>query len=197
MTNRPRLRAYPSQGTITIQDGETYPIAVSGNFVSVKTANTGFKIVLDGTDELSAAQNRRFKMQEGDVFRKIDVVNDSGSDLTFQLEIGFGGVESDDVTINGTVKTSGGAAVSYGNKDAGTSALEIIAANSNRTGWSIQNVGTSNIYIGDDASVTTTTGWKIPPGGAYGEDSQAAVYAIGDAAVTGGAANVRYREVTS
>jgi hypothetical protein len=101
---RPRSRAYPNSGTITIADGDTYPINVTGNFINVKTADQPFIIVLDGTNELQAAANRRFKLTEQDTFKKLDIVNNSGSPLTFQLEVGFGSIESDDVTIVGGVK---------------------------------------------------------------------------------------------
>lgn len=104
--NRPRFRAYPNGGTITIADGDTYPIRVTGNFINVKSADQDFTIRIDGSEELKAAQNRRFRLSPDDSFKSIEVINDSGSSLTFQLEIGYGGVESDDVTITGTVSTS-------------------------------------------------------------------------------------------
>ena len=100
---RPRFRAYPNNGTITISDGETYPLNVRGNFINVKSADQQFKILLDGQEELQAAQNRRFRLSENDTFNLVEIVNDSGNSLTFQLEIGFGGVESDDVSITGAV----------------------------------------------------------------------------------------------
>lgn len=100
---RPRMRPYPQNGATTIADGTTRVFNVPGTFVNVKQANASFIIRVDDTEEWAAAGNRRFKLSEGDAFRKIEVINNSGGNLTFQLEIGFGSIESDDVTITGTV----------------------------------------------------------------------------------------------
>lgn len=103
--SRPRMRPYPQNGPTTIADGATRIFNVPGTFVNVKEANASFVIRVDDTEEWAAAGNRRFKLSDGDAFKKVEVINNSGGNLTFQLEIGFGTIESDDVTITGTVNT--------------------------------------------------------------------------------------------
>lgn len=79
---KPRFRAYPNDGAITIADGDTHFFNVVGSFINVKQANADFVIVLDGTNELQAAQNRRFRLTEGDSFERVEVVNNSGGSLS-------------------------------------------------------------------------------------------------------------------
>ena len=50
------------------------------------------------------------------------------------------------------------------------SAAQILAANTNREGASIINVGASTIYLGQTSGVTATTGFPLPPNTAYNID---------------------------
>jgi len=103
MVQRPRFQAYPKRGAITIADGDIYPLYVGGNFVSVKSADQAFTLRLDDENEYDASVNRKFRLAESDSFQKVEVINDSGSDLTFQIEIGFGDVDTNDIAINAAV----------------------------------------------------------------------------------------------
>ena len=103
MAQRPRFQAYPKRGAITIADGDIYPLNVGGNFVSIKSADQDFTLRLDDENEYDASVNRKFRLDESDSFKKVEVVNDSGSDLTFQIEIGFGDVDTNDIAINAAV----------------------------------------------------------------------------------------------
>ena len=103
MVQRPRFQAYPKRGAITIADGDIYPLYVGGNFVSVKSADQAFTLRLDDENEYDASVNRKFRLAESDSFKKVEVINDSGSDLTFQIEIGFGDVDTNDIAINAAV----------------------------------------------------------------------------------------------
>ena len=95
------LRAYPASGTEAVPNGGVRNHAVGGNFINVKSADQSFKIVVDDTYALNAEANRRFSIDE---FKKVTVENDSGSTLNYQLEIGFGKIETDDVSIVGAIK---------------------------------------------------------------------------------------------
>ena len=100
------------------------------------------------------------------------------------------------VEITAATSTSAPAAVTVSN-----SATLIIAANSNRKKVVITNNGTSNIYLGNDNTVTAsgaTMGLKIAPNGVY-EDSGAGlskddIYGIGDAASAVQNVSVQERE---
>tara|TARA_R110002124_G_scaffold14054_6_gene63244 strand:+ start:1290 stop:2099 length:810 start_codon:yes stop_codon:yes gene_type:complete len=102
------LKAYPELGTTTLPDGETTPMEVQGTFINVYRADQPFKIVLDGVYTLRMVQNRRFQMpfdENGrqERFSRIEIVNDSGNALTYQLEIGDANIESFDVAINNDI----------------------------------------------------------------------------------------------
>jgi len=103
MAQRPRFQAYPKRGAITIADGDIYPLYVGGNFVSIKSADQDFTLRLDDENEYDASVNRKFRLDESDSFKKVEVINDSGNDLTFQIEIGFGDVDTNDIAINAAV----------------------------------------------------------------------------------------------
>lgn len=100
----PRLRPYPQNGTITIADGETHIIRRGGNFVRVRQADQEFSIVFDEDAEVTASQNDEFTLNESDEFKFLSIINNSGGSLTFQLDIGFGKVRTNNVSINGTQK---------------------------------------------------------------------------------------------
>lgn len=74
----------------------------------------------------------------------------------------------------------------------GTATL-VVATNRNRTTLIIQNVGTVDVYLGGDDSVTTLTGLLLPASGTLNdEDSGDAWYAITE----GDTADLRVLEVS-
>lgn len=189
---KPRFRQYPQNGTITIADGTTHIIETGGNFVRVKQADQDFNLVLDDDIELNASVNDVFRFTEGDTFKRVVVQNNSGADLTFQLEIGFGAVDTNTLSIQGSVKTAGGSTRNYGSDTLSTTAKEIISSNINRTGWEIYNNSSVTIYIGSDSSVTASNGRPIPAGGSFGWNDTDAVFAIAE---SGSGNDIRYQEV--
>lgn len=100
---KPRLRAYPKNGPITIADGEIYKIGRGGNFIRIKNASSEFTLRLDDGMEMPSVQNDVFRMTDGDFFGSVEVVNDTGGDLTFQLQIGQGAVETNNISISGDI----------------------------------------------------------------------------------------------
>lgn len=94
---------------------------------------------------------------------------------------------------DGSVISGGSSTEAYGTVSVGTSALIIKAAKTSRRELVVQNVHGSNVlYIGKDASVTTSTGLRLNPGESrvytnYTGD----VYGIASAAST----DVRYEEI--
>ncbi|MCB1557228.1 MAG: hypothetical protein KDJ15_07955 [Alphaproteobacteria bacterium] len=175
---KPRFRPYPQAGTITIANGEEHVIKKGGNFLRVKSADQTFTLRLDDDVELIASVNDVFRLTEEDAFKELTVVNDSGSSLTFQLEIGFGAVDTNSLSIAGTVKTAGGATRTHGVDTVGVAASQLMAQNNDRTGWFVYNNGTVPIYIGSDNTVTTANGTPIPVGGGLGGDDTDEVWAI-------------------
>lgn len=174
----PRFRPYPQNGPITIANGEELPIPRAGNFVRVKSADQTFTLVLDNDIELSASVNDVFRLTEGDKFDTLTVKNESGSSLTFQLEVGQGSVDTNSLTIAGTVKTAGGATRSHGATAVGVGATKLLNQNNDRTGWYIYNNGTVPMFIGSDNTVTVANGTPIPVGGGLGGDDTDEVWAI-------------------
>ena len=105
----PRITQYP-KNPITIADGETYIIRAGGDFIRVRRANATFRMTLDGQTELNVEQNDVARMTAGDTFKVIVIENTSGGDLEFQLEIGQGAIETNNVSISGIlqVENAGG-----------------------------------------------------------------------------------------
>lgn len=103
-----RLKNYPSEAPMTIAAGESYELKFgyqSCNFLRVAVANAAFRIRLDDTYEVNAAAGKKFNTSPEN-FSKVEVINTSGGNLTFQLEIGTGEISSDEVVISNTVNTS-------------------------------------------------------------------------------------------
>ena len=72
----------------------------------------------------------------------------------------------------------------------GSTATKIVDANSSRKAIIIQNVGNTEVYLGD-SGVTTSDGIKLEPGSLYSNDSfTGAIYGI----VSSGSSTVRYEE---
>lgn len=85
-----------------------------------------------------------------------------------------------------------GSTGSYGAVSIGTTATSIIAANTNRKGYVVQNLGPDKLYIGFDANVTSDNGIEVPVGGVFaGNDYTGDLYGI-----SAGTSDVRYMEIT-
>lgn len=103
---------------------------------------------------------------------------------------------TDETTINATaahvqrVSTGAAPAVAYGNTACTTSATLIMAANYERKGFVIKAVD-GTVYVGDDSSVTTSTGYPL----GVGESLPSATFLGTVYGITAsGTTNVRYWE---
>lgn len=103
---------------------------------------------------------------------------------------------TDETTINGTaahvqrVSTGASVAVAYGNAACTTTATSILAANYERKGFVIKAIDGA-VYIGDDSSVTTSTGFLLSSGESLSSSAfLGTVYGI----TASGTTNVRYWE---
>lgn len=79
-----------------------------------------------------------------------------------------------------------GSNMGYGTVAVGTSAGVIVAARTVRKSVAVQNNhGSQNLFVGGDSSVTTSTGFKIGPGGSMSFDEYTGVvYGIASGAST-------------
>ena len=69
----------------------------------------------------------------------------------------------------------------YGTVTVGSStAILVLAQNTNRKSVIITNEGDYKIYLGDDSSVDSTTGISIESGGKFAEDSGGTRVYLGD-----------------
>jgi hypothetical protein len=198
---KPRLRPYPQQGTITIADGVEHHIERGGNFLRVRSADSSFTIRLDDDVELKAEQNDVYRLSEGDAFNKIVVINDTGGNLTFQLEIGQGTVETNNVSISGNIRVINGDSpnqildvkaentspvnVKSAGQDFTTAqvamsdtATIIRSSNSDRTAIHLKNIGGSTVYIGSNTGVSTSNGYPLSPGQELNIETQDSVTGI-------------------
>lgn len=119
--------------------------------------------------------------------QQITVINDIPAPDEFGLvvrNIGGGGLATD-VTIVGAERSTVGTPVG---KIVSTVAVLILASNASAKNRGITNNGSSNIYLGSDATVTSSgaaMGLKLIPNGSYtdsGLDEYTGdIFAIGDA----------------
>lgn len=100
---------------------------------------------------------------------------------------------TDETTINATaahvqrVSTGAAPAVDYGNTACTTTATLIMAANYERKGFVIQATD-GTVYLGDDSSVTTSTGFPLATGQSFSSSAfLGTVYGI----TASGTVNVR------
>lgn len=131
--NKPRLRPYPQSGTIAISNGDELPVPRPGNFIRVRSADQTFTLKVDNDVELVAQQNDVYRFPESD-FKTLSIVNDSGSTLNVQLEIGFGSVETNNVSISGTLKVD---------DDETQTALSTLNTTTNAVSAAVSNVQTA------------------------------------------------------
>ena len=86
------------------------------------------------------------------------------------------------VTVHRERSASVGATnIAYGGVTVGTTASQIVAERKGRRTISLYNNSTGTIYVGGDASVTSSTGMPIPPNAERVIATEAAIYAIGTA----------------
>tara|TARA_R110002124_G_scaffold266813_1_gene433800 strand:+ start:10492 stop:11067 length:576 start_codon:yes stop_codon:yes gene_type:complete len=173
-----RLSQYPTKGTITIADGEELQVNVAGTFCRVRSADQDFLIHFDNGSSAHVGLNDALNFDKEQAFNNLMIVNDSGAALTFQLDIGYGSVETNSLAINGTVKTAGGAARAHDVDTVGVAAVQLMAQNNSRTGWFIYNNGTAPIFVGSDNTITAANGTPIPVGGGMGGDDTDEIWAI-------------------
>lgn len=177
----PRLRPYPQNGAITIANGVEHPIEKGGNFIRVRQSDQTFTILLDDDVELKAEQNDVFQLTDDDEFKSLAVINDSGANLTFQLEIGYGEVKTNNVSISGTLKAAlqGHSTLSSAADDsiAATSTELVLASNTNRKEALITNLSSNagNIRVGD-SNAGASRGVEVSPGQTVTLSTTAAIY---------------------
>lgn len=86
-----------------------------------------------------------------------------------------------------------GTSGSYGTVSVGAAAVLVVAARFSRNGLVVQNVhATQTLYLGNDSSVTTSTGIQVPAGASADfPDYAGAVWGI----ASGAATDTRFFEV--
>jgi hypothetical protein len=152
-----RFRAYP-KNPITIADGTEYQLQVAGRMINVAQANATFEIIVDNSETLIGKANKRYIFDEGDEFKSIIINNNSGGDLTFQIEAGFGNVESDDISISGTVDVgleyTGGAPARAKVFDSGLADIEDLL---NGSSTDVLQAGKTDLTNASNAQVSNST----------------------------------------
>jgi len=137
----------------------------------------------------------QYELPEGDNFDRLAFENQSGSSTTVKFILSMGRVHDNRLTITGSVfsdlltKLQGDTTPETvgTEKTVGTTpAVEVIASNTDRKGFSVQAKASNTgiVYIGFDNTVTTTK-WvaELQPGMSFGLDNyRGDVYAIADTA---------------
>lgn len=178
---KPRLQPYPKLGTITLSNGEIYTVNTGGNFVRIKEADQSFTLRFDDGSEMTVSQNIIIKLQPDDQFKKLEVINDSGASLTVQLEIGFGDVQSNTVTVGGTlaaeIQAHDTLVSAADDSIAANTTEQVLAANTDRKEALISNLASNTDPIRiDDSNTDATQGIEVLPGSTVTLQTKSAIF---------------------
>jgi hypothetical protein len=140
-------------------------INISGNFVYLIDSTGDLGIILDDQNEEFLTKSTGYKTKDGQPFKRINLINNTGVAITFNLQIGNIKDFIDNRSIvNGLLTVKNGVNdFEHAPITVGTTPVVISAANSIKTKVSIQNTGTSTLFLGKDNTVSTTNGYPVPP----------------------------------
>ena len=172
-------------------NGEEFPVSAVGTmlFCLESDGNLFLRIGDDG-NELRFNEGDKYRMPEdAQPFTRFYLSNRSGGTVTVTVGIGDGDIQvanavsivsnipgiDDPVTVTGGItRTSAQVSVNA----AGNAEL-ILAANANRTAWTVFNPSYAEpLYIGKTNAVTAATGYPILPRSHGGGIDQDAVYGL-------------------
>ena len=181
-TNKARLRPYPQQGPITIANGVELPVERGGEFFRVRSANAEFTVRVDEDVELKVAQNGVYRFRDVP-FSKLTIINDSGDDLSFQLEVGRGEVETNSVSISGVLSVQSDSPLEVENdasnalfvREAPSNTIfgrvnlddtpnNIRSSLTNRTSLTIKNLGPNIVELGHSNSMVYGANYPLEVG---------------------------------
>ena len=165
----------------TVSANSNAEINIAGNFVYLIDSTGDLGIILDDQNEEFLTKSTGYKTKDGNPFKRINLVNNTASPITFNLQVGnIKDFIDNRAVINGVVSienASNDFAHARGIAVGNTATL-IRANTPTQSSVEIQNEGTSTLYIGRDATVTTSTGYPVPANTAKKYDGSQAIYGI-------------------
>lgn len=179
--------------TVIIPANRSVNINVKGSTLAVLSSTGSFKASPnDGTSTFVMSQGLSYKCALGVEFDMVALRNDSGVSITAEIFAGSGEiVDSRLVLTSGTnievdnvagdtldVVPLGGTISAYGATSIGATATLIFSASVATTGWLLHNNGTDVIYLGANASVSTSNGFPLFPGEKLSWDIRSTLYGI-------------------
>ena len=181
MNNQTRLQAYPKNGTISIASGSALVYVVPhSTILNISSADQIFTVRIDDAYELIGKQNKRYGFPDAP-FTKVELINTAAATLNVQVEIGAGNVESDDVTITGTIDVDVQAPLTItttaDNSIAANTTEQILAVNADRKEAIVTNLyaNTDPVRVGD-ASTGAARGIELSPGQSITLSTTASIY---------------------
>lgn len=178
--------------TLKIAAGQSEDVAVSGDYVRVKTAGVSVRIeaglgAVDATVEQGDALNLK-------PFESLMVSHASGVEQTITLMIG-NGTSADSSKVGGSIAVTSMPEVSVIDKGAilgsdvlsvvGVASVFVLAARAGRRSMFLQNMGSTIIHVRVGSVAAPNYGIRLNPGDSYSQDRSVAphtVFAISDAA---------------
>lgn len=170
------LRSY----TVVLAAGAARTLDVVGDyFLVISSTQTEFNVAFDNGPHIAFQQGFSGKVSnDGEPYEAVTIHNPNGSSLTVVLALGFGELWDNKATISGSVAVkAGGDAFTEQAVSVGTSAVELLAANTNRTSAVIR-AGSSDLTLGPTSGVTALTPATIPAGASMTIAHTGAVYGI-------------------
>lgn len=167
--------------TRTLAANSGQDVAAAGNYIFLKTASAGVRVVLK-EQSVHMAAGDRWDVPDG--FKSFRIENETGSAISCEFVVDRGGYFRS--TVSGAVAISQGATLAQINATAGAAAASIAAANATRRSITIQNIDAANTARIGNSGVSALTGLRLRPGEAFTANAAAAAQWF---AIREGAAN--------
>lgn len=150
--------------TLKIQAGKSDDVAVSGDYVRVKSASVPVRVEADeGQVDATIEQGDALNLQP---FTRLRVSHSDAAEQTIVLLIG-NGTSADSARVGGAVDVKSlpapGVAVTQGYM-ATLADAQVVAANPARKLLRIQNVGAVDVFLTFNGLAATAQGFKLAPG---------------------------------
>ena len=170
-----------------IAAGAAVDIRARGNYVRCVEANADFELAIDGEIAGFFAKGIGYQTIDGEEFREVRAINNSGAPLSLKISIGFGRIQDSRASFGGSLKL----AVPVTLQDVADKALvagvvtQVVPQNTSRREVLITNLASNSAIIRvGSASVSGTRGTELTPGQTLTLDTTAAVYAYSASALS-------------
>lgn len=162
----------------TIANGASEILAIPGEFFHVLRSTAAFNVYVDDGGKIAGMTEGLGWRVRGEPFAKLRLENVSGASVAIKIAVGFGDFNDARVQFSTALKVGASAAAfTYGGVSVGTAAVQLSAANVDRT-RAIVRAGGTDLWLGPDNTVTATGPATVQAGQSLEILHRGAIYAI-------------------